>query len=121
METIQKLNQKELKEKLTAALGEENAKKLLDIAPAILESELDKTIAEFPRLHKKQVIRLFENVANIKKTGEGKFVVADPLVAPHVVLKLPGGGVLHDRDGGNGPVYMFNPGHDACPVHTGKP
>ncbi len=68
METIQKLNQKELKEKLTAALGAENAKKLLDIAPAILESELDKTIAEFPRLHKKQVIRLFENVANVKKS-----------------------------------------------------
>lgn len=68
METIQKLNQKELKEKLVKALGEENAKKLLDIAPAILESELDKTIAEFPRLHKKQVIRLFENAANVKKS-----------------------------------------------------
>lgn len=68
METIQKLNQKELKNKLTAALGAENAKKFLAIAPAILESELDKTIAEFPRLHKSQVIRLFENVANVKKS-----------------------------------------------------
>lgn len=66
METIQK--SKELKEKLTAALGAENAKKLLDIAPAILTTELDKTIAEFPRLHKSQVIRLFENVARIKKS-----------------------------------------------------
>lgn len=66
METIQK--SKELKEKLVKALGAENAKKLLDIAPAILESELDKTIAEFPRLHKSQVIRLFENVANVKKS-----------------------------------------------------
>lgn len=68
METIQKLNQKELKEKLVKALGEENATKFLGIAPAILESELDKTIAEFPRLHKSQVIRLFENVANVKKS-----------------------------------------------------
>lgn len=68
METIQKLNQKELKEKLVKALGEENATKFLGIAPAILESELDKTIAEFPRLHKKQVIRLFENAANVKKS-----------------------------------------------------
>ena len=67
METIQKLNQKELKEKLVKALGE-NAKKLLDIAPAILITELDETIAEFPRLHKSQVIRLFENVANVKKS-----------------------------------------------------
>lgn len=66
--TIQKLNQKELKEKLVKALGEENATKFLGIAPAILESELDKTIAEFPRLHKSQVIRLFENVANVKKS-----------------------------------------------------
>ena len=66
METIQK--SKELKEKLTAALGAENAKKLLDIAPAILTTELDETIAEFPRLHKKQVIRLFENAANVKKS-----------------------------------------------------
>lgn len=66
METIQK--SKELKEKLVKALGAENAKKLLDIAPAILESELDETIAEFPRLHKKQVIRLFENAANVKKS-----------------------------------------------------
>lgn len=68
METIQKLNQKELKEKLVKALGEENATKFLGIAPAILESELDKTIAEFPRLHKSQVIRLFENAANVKKS-----------------------------------------------------
>ena len=68
METIQKLNQKELKNKLVKALGEENATKFLGIAPAILESELDKTIAEFPRLHKSQVIRLFENVANVKKS-----------------------------------------------------
>lgn len=66
METIQK--SKELKEKLVKALGEENAKKLLDIAPAILTTELDETIAEFPRLHKKQVIRLFENAANVKKS-----------------------------------------------------
>lgn len=68
MKTIQKLNQKELKEKLVKALGAENATKFLGIAPAILESELDKTIAEFPRLHKSQVIRLFENVANVKKS-----------------------------------------------------
>ena len=33
-----------------------------------MESELDKTIAEFPRLHKSQVIRLFENAANVKKS-----------------------------------------------------
>ena len=54
METIQK--SKELKEKLVKALGAENAKKLLAIAPAILTTELDETIAEFPRLHKKQVM-----------------------------------------------------------------
>ena len=66
METIQK--SKELKEKLVKALGAENAKKLLAIAPAILTTELDETIAEFPRLHKKQVIRLFENAANVKKS-----------------------------------------------------
>ena len=57
METIQK--SKELKEKLVKALGAENAKKLLAIAPAILTTELDETIADFPRLHKKLVIRLF--------------------------------------------------------------
>lgn len=65
--TISVIKKKEFVEAVEPLLGKENTQKLYALKRAILISELADTIKEFPRLHKKQTIRLFENVACVKK------------------------------------------------------
>ena len=65
--TISVIKKKEFVEAVEPLLGKENTQKLYALRRAILISELADTIKEFPRLHKKQTLRLFENVACVKK------------------------------------------------------
>lgn len=52
---------------LANAIGKEQAMKIYAIGRGILLSELEQTIAEYPVLHKKQVLRLFEKEAYVRK------------------------------------------------------
>ena len=65
--TISVIKKKEFMEAVEPLLGKENTQKLYALRRAILISELADTIREFPRLHKKQTLRLFEKTACVKK------------------------------------------------------
>ena len=65
--TISVIKKKEFVEAVEPMLGKENTLKLYALRRGILISELADTIKEFPRLHKKQTLRLFENVACVRK------------------------------------------------------
>lgn len=65
--TISVIKKKEFVEAVEPLLGKEDTLKLYALRRAILISELADTIKEFPRLHKKQTLRLFEKTACVKK------------------------------------------------------
>ncbi len=65
--TISVIKKKEFVEAVEPMLGKENTQKLYALRRAILISELADTIKDFPRLHKKQTLRLFEKTACVKK------------------------------------------------------
>ena len=65
--SIAVIKKKELLDTLSPLVGKENARKIYDLRRAILLSELEDTVKEFPVLHKKQVIRLFEKCACVRK------------------------------------------------------
>ena len=65
--SIAVIKKKELLDTLSPMVGKENARKIYDLRRAILLSELEDTVKEFPILHKKQVIRLFEKCACVRK------------------------------------------------------